>query len=173
MTPRRFPPSWSAEETDACFIVRDHGGQALASQGEVPTLTHYGSRAVWTGSSWAPGGAVPDRSNTAVRADNVVKQRDTRDRKLWSANLGREGCVPSQQGLRVLQAVCKAAGCYFEANYTPGPTLHRDPPLDNAPFLVSGFRGLIAWQRPRPLPGHPSFKASARKSRRGFDCFGH
>jgi hypothetical protein len=38
MTPRRFPPPWSAEETDACFIVRDHGGQALASQGEVPTL---------------------------------------------------------------------------------------------------------------------------------------
>ena len=34
MTPprpaRRFPPSWSAEETDACFIVRDHNGQALA-----------------------------------------------------------------------------------------------------------------------------------------------
>jgi hypothetical protein len=34
MTPprpaRRFPPPWSAEETDACFIVRDHNGQALA-----------------------------------------------------------------------------------------------------------------------------------------------
>jgi hypothetical protein len=28
--PRRFPPPWSVEETDACFIVRDHGGQALA-----------------------------------------------------------------------------------------------------------------------------------------------
>ena len=34
MTPprpaRRFPPPWSAEETDACFIVRDHNGQAFA-----------------------------------------------------------------------------------------------------------------------------------------------
>jgi hypothetical protein len=34
MTPprpaRRFPPPWSAEETDACFIVRDANGQALA-----------------------------------------------------------------------------------------------------------------------------------------------
>jgi hypothetical protein len=34
MTPprpaRRFPPPWSIEETDACFIVRDHNGQALA-----------------------------------------------------------------------------------------------------------------------------------------------
>jgi hypothetical protein len=27
---RRFPPPWNAEETEACFIVRDHNGQALA-----------------------------------------------------------------------------------------------------------------------------------------------
>jgi hypothetical protein len=27
---RRFPPPWTAEETEACFIVRDHSGQALA-----------------------------------------------------------------------------------------------------------------------------------------------
>ena len=30
VTPRRFPPPWSVEETDACFIIRDHNGQALA-----------------------------------------------------------------------------------------------------------------------------------------------
>jgi hypothetical protein len=30
MPPRRFLPPWSVEEIDACFIVRDHGGQALA-----------------------------------------------------------------------------------------------------------------------------------------------
>ena len=30
MTVRRFPPPWSAEETDACFIIRDHSGYALA-----------------------------------------------------------------------------------------------------------------------------------------------
>ena len=30
MTTRRFPPPWIAEETDACFIVRDVNGQALA-----------------------------------------------------------------------------------------------------------------------------------------------
>jgi hypothetical protein len=30
MTARRFPPPWSVEEQDACFIVRDHDGQALA-----------------------------------------------------------------------------------------------------------------------------------------------
>jgi hypothetical protein len=27
---RRFPPPWSVEGTDACFIVRDHNGQKLA-----------------------------------------------------------------------------------------------------------------------------------------------
>jgi hypothetical protein len=27
---RRFPPPWSAQEADACFIVRDSNGQALA-----------------------------------------------------------------------------------------------------------------------------------------------
>jgi hypothetical protein len=29
-TTRRFPSPWSAEETEACYIVRDHNGQALA-----------------------------------------------------------------------------------------------------------------------------------------------
>ena len=28
--PRRFPPPWTPEETDACFIVRDYTGRALA-----------------------------------------------------------------------------------------------------------------------------------------------
>jgi endo-1,4-beta-D-glucanase Y len=28
---RRFPPPWTVEElNDACFVVRDHNGQALA-----------------------------------------------------------------------------------------------------------------------------------------------
>ena len=30
MSSRRFPPPWSVEETDDCFIVRDQNGQALA-----------------------------------------------------------------------------------------------------------------------------------------------
>jgi len=29
MTKRRFPPTWTVEEQAACYIVRDHGGQAL------------------------------------------------------------------------------------------------------------------------------------------------
>jgi hypothetical protein len=27
---RRFPPPWSVEEQPACFVVRDHNGQALS-----------------------------------------------------------------------------------------------------------------------------------------------
>jgi hypothetical protein len=30
MIDRRFPPPWSVEEQDACFVVRDANGQALA-----------------------------------------------------------------------------------------------------------------------------------------------
>ena len=30
MPARRFPPPWSVEELDACFVVRDHNGQTLA-----------------------------------------------------------------------------------------------------------------------------------------------
>ena len=30
MPERRFPPPWSVEETEACFIVMDSGGQKLA-----------------------------------------------------------------------------------------------------------------------------------------------
>jgi len=29
MTERRFPPPWTVETQDACFVVRDHSGQAL------------------------------------------------------------------------------------------------------------------------------------------------
>jgi hypothetical protein len=27
-SPRRLPPPWTVEEQDACFVVRDHNGQA-------------------------------------------------------------------------------------------------------------------------------------------------
>jgi hypothetical protein len=30
MTPRRFPPPWSVEELDACYVARDDNGQKLA-----------------------------------------------------------------------------------------------------------------------------------------------
>ena len=30
MKGRRFPPPWSVEELEACFVVRDHDGQQLA-----------------------------------------------------------------------------------------------------------------------------------------------
>jgi endo-1,4-beta-D-glucanase Y len=30
MAARRFPPPWTVEEMDACFIVKDRGGLSLA-----------------------------------------------------------------------------------------------------------------------------------------------
>jgi hypothetical protein len=30
VTERRFPPPWSVEEQEACYVVRDHDGQQLA-----------------------------------------------------------------------------------------------------------------------------------------------
>jgi hypothetical protein len=30
MTPRRFPPTWSVEELEACFVVKVSAGQKLA-----------------------------------------------------------------------------------------------------------------------------------------------
>jgi hypothetical protein len=30
VTERRFSPPWSVEEQSACFVVRDHNGQALS-----------------------------------------------------------------------------------------------------------------------------------------------
>jgi len=30
MNSRRFPPPWSIDELEVCFVVRDHSGQALA-----------------------------------------------------------------------------------------------------------------------------------------------
>ena len=30
MARRRFPPPWSVEESDACFVVKDSAGQKLA-----------------------------------------------------------------------------------------------------------------------------------------------
>jgi hypothetical protein len=30
MAARRFPPPWSVEEQEACFVVRDHNGQQPA-----------------------------------------------------------------------------------------------------------------------------------------------
>jgi hypothetical protein len=36
MNARRFPPPWSVEETDTCFIVRDANGQAQIDSDNCP-----------------------------------------------------------------------------------------------------------------------------------------
>jgi hypothetical protein len=45
MTHAAFPPPWSVEEQEACFVVRDHDGQALAyvySSGEINDVKKEG-----------------------------------------------------------------------------------------------------------------------------------
>jgi hypothetical protein len=37
---RCFPPPWTIEETDACFIVRDANGHVLACKHKLPELLH-------------------------------------------------------------------------------------------------------------------------------------
>jgi hypothetical protein len=69
MTPprpaRRFPPPWSAEETDACFIVRDHNGQALA-------YVHFEDEPGWRAAA-----KLLTRDEGAARvATNVAKLAD-------------------------------------------------------------------------------------------------
>jgi hypothetical protein len=38
---RRFPPPWSVEETDACFLVRDANRQALIFEDELGIVKIY------------------------------------------------------------------------------------------------------------------------------------
>jgi hypothetical protein len=48
MTPprpaRRFPPPWTAEETDACFIAPDTNGQESGQRGAAKLLTRDEAR---------------------------------------------------------------------------------------------------------------------------------
>ena len=46
MARRRFPPPWSVEEYNACFIVRDHGGQAALRGFRTAPSNHTGARAL-------------------------------------------------------------------------------------------------------------------------------
>ena len=46
MATRRFPPPGTVEETDACFVVRDAGGQTLAHvyfEDDPATVTKLGA----------------------------------------------------------------------------------------------------------------------------------
>jgi hypothetical protein len=51
--PRRFPPPWTVDETDACFIVKDHTGHSLA----YAYFEEERGRA--SGAAWFSGGLDP------------------------------------------------------------------------------------------------------------------
>jgi hypothetical protein len=47
MPARRFPPPWSVEELEACFVVRDYNGQAPTQAGVIrPTFAVRSGRQV-------------------------------------------------------------------------------------------------------------------------------
>src|SRR5262249_2988165 len=39
VTERRFPPPWSVQEQEACYVVRDHGGQARRDADQQPSCS--------------------------------------------------------------------------------------------------------------------------------------
>ena len=67
---RRFPPPWSVDETDACFIVRDANGHGIASQ----------ARARWTNASILPGRR--SRENRTCLRDVAYQQMPGRANRL-------------------------------------------------------------------------------------------
>jgi hypothetical protein len=46
---RRFPPPWSVQELDACFVVKDSGGQKLAIKDDLRSAAHSPQKAKPTG----------------------------------------------------------------------------------------------------------------------------
>ena len=70
MTQRRFPPPWTVEEyNDACFIVRDHNGQALACL----LLGQAGPSMGRAAKSAMPAAASPDVSDTALKRREAIR----------------------------------------------------------------------------------------------------
>ena len=68
---RRFPPPWTVEETQACFVVKDHNGQKLAyvyfehepgRQAAATLLTRDEARRIAANIAKLPGCDRPDAS---------------------------------------------------------------------------------------------------------------
>jgi len=89
VTARRFPPPWTVEEQDACFVVRDHSGQQLAyvcfddEPGRRSASTRVESK------SDGPGGDVRSHHQRAVgwgfggRAPPAHSKSVSNKRRMW------------------------------------------------------------------------------------------
>ena len=49
MPPFRFPPPWTVEETDACFIVRDANGKIVGMRSIAASSANSSSNSIDTG----------------------------------------------------------------------------------------------------------------------------
>src|SRR5215831_4694331 len=83
ISPRRFPPPWSVEEQDACYVVRDHDGQQLAyvyyenepgRRSAAKLLTKDEARRIAANIAKLPRSSVPRSSCTVVRPHSFVRE---------------------------------------------------------------------------------------------------
>src|SRR4029077_6913895 len=99
VTPRRFPPPWSVEDTNACFMVRDARGQVLApSISRTPVL--YGRGVDARGSSVRDCGCYGCDRPVAVRGRTVFRKRNQHLVRCQWRLADRFGWRPVVEGFR-------------------------------------------------------------------------
>ena len=102
MTPRRFPPPWSVEETDACFIVKDHDGQSLA-------YVYFEEE---------PGRRAATRLMTRDEARRIAANIWG----VWARVLGEAGCCPSLLPIWGSNLAPLGRGCHHATKHEPVST---------------------------------------------------
>ena len=102
LTERRFSPPWSAEETDACFIVKDHNGKSLSISRRSPAGERGQAAEQLFGRTSGGTETKPRRKKAAVRRERsytaaTISSLDRRlrsHRRLFALDAG--GSDPGQ-----------------------------------------------------------------------------
>ena len=94
---RRFPPLWTVEEQEACFTVRDRGGQALAyvyfedepgRRAAAKLLSHDEARSITVRSDWHHHEARSRYFTRGIyRGSSTTQSIAFRDRLLYEAEV--------------------------------------------------------------------------------------
>ena len=128
MPERRFPPPWSIEELDSCFVVKDANGQALAYM-----YFEKEPRRRFRPELYARRGAA-NSCDFRKAAEAIGQARRVKDLSFSSGlNLRANPCVTSSRSN------------IAEANIALRPSMFL---LDAFPFGFSQFRGsIVFWLR--------------------------